>query len=46
MAVIKSVAFNAQTPDALKYQEYGEDWPVVYIINNDKEAYVGETVNP
>lgn len=45
MAVIKSVAFNAQTPDALKYQEYGEDWPVVYIINNDKEAYVGETVN-
>lgn len=21
----------------------GKDWPVVYIINNDKEAYVGET---
>lgn len=45
MANIKSIDFNAQTPNALKYQEYGEDWPVVYIINNDKEAYVGETVN-
>lgn len=46
MAYLKSIAeFNAQTPDALRHQEYGEDWPVVYIINNDKEAYVGETVN-
>ena len=24
---------------------YGENWPVVYIIHNDKEAYVGETLN-
>lgn len=23
----------------------GKDWPVVYIINNTKEAYVGETLN-
>ena len=23
----------------------GEDWPVVYVINNDQEAYIGETVN-
>ena len=45
MAYINSVSFNAQTADALTHQEYREDWPVVYIINNDKEAYVGETVN-
>ncbi len=23
--------------------QHGEDWPVVYILNGDKEAYVGET---
>ena len=23
----------------------GENWPVVYVINNDKEAYIGETVS-
>ena len=25
--------------------EVGVNWPVVYVINNDEEAYVGETVN-
>lgn len=25
--------------------EVGSNWPVVYVINNDKEAYVGETVH-
>ena len=25
--------------------DVGKNWPVVYIINNDKEAYVGETVS-
>ena len=25
--------------------QHGEDWPVVYILNGDKEAYVGETQN-
>ena len=24
---------------------YGKNWPVVYIIHNDKEAYIGETLN-
>ena len=24
---------------------YGSNWPVVYIIHNDEEAYVGETLN-
>ena len=23
----------------------GDNWPVVYVLNNDTEAYVGETVN-
>jgi len=25
--------------------EVGSNWPVVYVINNDEEAYVGETVH-
>ncbi|MFA6829649.1 MAG: DNA/RNA helicase domain-containing protein [Bacilli bacterium] len=25
--------------------KYGEDWPVVYILSNSREAYVGETQN-
>ena len=26
-------------------QDVGNNWPVVYILNNNKEAYVGETLN-
>ena len=25
--------------------EIARDWPVVYILNNDKEVYVGVTIN-
>ena len=25
--------------------DVGKNWPVVYIINSEKEAYVGETVS-
>ena len=28
-----------------KNTNVGENWPVVYLLNNDTEAYVGETVN-
>ncbi|MEG0823941.1 MAG: GIY-YIG nuclease family protein, partial [Erysipelotrichaceae bacterium] len=31
--------------DSIKELEYGNNWPVVYILKNDKEAYVGESVN-
>ena len=26
-------------------KKVGENWPIVYVINNDNEAYVGETVS-
>lgn len=45
MAVIESVEFNNRTPDKLNELKYGKNWPVVYILNNDKEAYIGETIN-
>lgn len=45
MALIQSLDFNNETPNKAKSLKYGKDWPVVYIINNVSEAYVGETVN-
>lgn len=45
MAKIQSVAFDSNVSESLSPIEYGVGWPVVYIINNDKEAYIGETVN-
>ena len=45
MAEIITKKFNAGTPNVLKREKYGTDWPVVYIINNSKEAYVGETTD-
>ena len=29
----------------LKHEKYGSNWPVVYILNNKDEAYVGETTD-
>ena len=45
MATIEGTKFNDQAPNKIKEMQYGDNWPVVYIINNDTEAYVGETVN-
>ncbi|MBQ0018188.1 MAG: DUF2075 domain-containing protein [Clostridiales bacterium] len=48
MATITSLDFNINVNDELKNirhygKDVGENWPVVYILNNQKEAYVGET---
>ncbi|MEG2013682.1 MAG: DNA/RNA helicase domain-containing protein [Anaerovoracaceae bacterium] len=45
MAVIEGIAFDDNASEEIKKLQYGRDWPVVYVINNDKEAYIGETVN-
>lgn len=45
MAVFQTLDFNEQTPDLLSRMPYGTNWPVVYVINNDKEAYIGETLD-
>lgn len=45
MIKINSIAFNDETPKLLKDTKYGSNWPVVYIINNEKEAYIGETTD-
>lgn len=50
MASIDRFDFNINAVGdirALKHYNalVGENWPVVYVLNNDEEAYVGETVN-
>lgn len=50
MASIDRFDFNINAVGdirALKHYNalVGENWPVVYVLNNDGEAYVGETVN-
>lgn len=45
MAQIKTYDFDDKVSEKLKNTKYGSNWPVVYIINNDKEAYVGETTD-
>lgn len=45
MTEISTLKFNDATSAILKTKKYGTNWPVVYIINNNEEAYVGETTD-
>lgn len=45
MARFYSTSFSDHTPDEFTHVQYGTDWPVVYIIDDGKEAYVGETLD-
>lgn len=45
MSEIKTLEFNSAAVEQLKHMKYGTNWPVVYIINNADEAYVGETTD-
>lgn len=50
MFKIDEYEFNTSTSQEvgkLRHNKHdvGNNWPVVYVINNDDEAYVGETVN-
>lgn len=40
---IKDLEFNEKTPSELSNDNFYCDWPVVYILNNDKQMYIGET---
>lgn len=45
MINIETYRFDEKVVKKLENTKFGNKWPIVYIINNDKEAYVGETVN-
>ena len=40
---IKDLAFNRETPKKLEESNFYNEWPVVYILNNSKQMYIGET---
>ena len=42
---IKQFPFDANGINTIKGSNKGEDWPVVYILSGEKEAYIGETQN-
>ncbi len=43
---IRSVPFSKEGKEILENKEKkAQDWPVLYLINNDKELYIGETQN-
>ena len=42
---INSYDFNEMGKINVSKEKRGKDWPVVYLIHNDKELYIGETQN-
>jgi len=45
MTKIKKGKFDTDFIENIKEEKFIDDWPVVYILNNEKEVYIGETVN-
>ncbi len=45
MSEIVKFPFSKDSFDKIRSYKYGHNWPVVYIIKNDKEVYVCQTTN-
>lgn len=45
MAEISTLKFNDGVSNNLRKIKHGTNWPVVYIISNETEAYIGETTD-
>jgi hypothetical protein len=45
MSEIETFPFDKDKFDQIRAYRFGRNWPVVYIINDDKEVYIGETTN-
>lgn len=45
MQDIKTFSFKEESLIKIASNEYGKNWPVVYMIENGKELYVGETTS-
>lgn len=43
ISVSAPIKFDRSAPVIAQLTPFGDDWPTVYIINNEQEAYVGET---
>ena len=44
MSDIKTFTFDKNGINRIKEYHYGIDWPIVYIIENGEEMYIGETI--
>ena len=42
---VKTYPFSQEGNECCRIEDKGKDWPVVYLINNDSEIYIGETSN-
>lgn len=45
MINIETYKFDEKVVKKLENTKFGNKWPIVYVINNEKEAYIGETIN-
>jgi len=45
MSHIKKFKFDKQYFNEIRSYRFGKNWPVVYLLSNKKELYVGETIN-
>lgn len=45
MSYIKKLTFDDDSIISLKEEKYTRDWPVVYLLEDGNEAYVGETMS-
>ena len=45
MAYIRSFEYEKDKFDKIGKDRYGRNWPVVYILEGGKEAYIGETTD-
>lgn len=45
MVKIHQYTFQSETSRDIKLIRHGQNWPIVYILNNHKEVYIGESAN-
>ena len=45
MAISNELSFSSTTGNEIAIQKFGKEWPIVYMIYNDDEIYIGETVD-
>lgn len=45
MGLIKSFDYDKEHFGLIGTYKYGKNWPVVYVLEGGKEAYIGETIN-
>ena len=45
MKNIETFPFNKDNFDQIRNFKFGKNWPVVYVLEDKKEIYIGQTVN-